>query len=53
MKVIEGMQLLLEKHKGQNILIVSHAAATKLLIGYFAGMEIEKCGMIHLCIVPV
>ena len=41
-RVIEGMQLLLEKHKGQNILIVSHAAAAKLLVGHFAGIEIEN-----------
>ena len=34
------MRLLLEKHKGQNILIVSHAA--KLLVGHFAGIEIEN-----------
>ena len=30
-RVIEGMRLLLEKHKGQNILIVSHAAAENYL----------------------
>ena len=47
------MQLLLEKHKGESILIVSHAAAAKLLVGHFAGIEIEMCGMIHLCIVLV
>ena len=36
------MQLLLEKHKGESILIVSHAAAAKLLVGHFAGIEIEN-----------
>nr|WP_227492993.1 MULTISPECIES: phosphoserine phosphatase 1 [Bacillus] len=41
-RVIEGMQLLLEKHKGESILIVSHAAAAKLLVGHFAGIEIEN-----------
>ncbi|WP_144506545.1 phosphoserine phosphatase 1 [Bacillus mycoides] len=40
-RVIEGIQFLLEKHKGENILIVSHAAAAKLLVGHFAGVEIE------------
>ncbi|MDI6530751.1 phosphoserine phosphatase 1 [Bacillus mycoides] len=41
-RVIEGIHLLLEKHKGENILIVSHAAAAKLLVGHFAGIEIEN-----------
>ncbi|WP_144611089.1 phosphoserine phosphatase 1 [Bacillus cereus] len=41
-RVIEGIQLLLEKHKGESILIVSHAAAAKLLVGHFAGIEIEN-----------
>ncbi|HDR7795406.1 TPA: phosphoserine phosphatase 1 [Bacillus luti] len=41
-RVIEGVELLLEKHKGENILIVSHAAAAKLLVGHFAGIEIAK-----------
>ncbi|MBE7127773.1 phosphoserine phosphatase 1 [Bacillus mycoides] len=40
-RVIEGIHFLLEKHKGENILIVSHAAAAKLLVGHFAGVEIE------------
>ncbi|MCU4756858.1 MULTISPECIES: phosphoserine phosphatase 1 [Bacillus] len=41
-RVMEGIQLLLEKHKGESILIVSHAAAAKLLVGHFAGIEIEN-----------
>ncbi|EEK79240.1 Phosphoglycerate mutase [Bacillus cereus R309803] len=41
-RVIEGIQLLLEKHKGESILIVSHAAAAKLLVGHFAGIEIAN-----------
>ncbi|MDR4984992.1 histidine phosphatase family protein [Bacillus cereus] len=41
-RVIKGIQLLLEKHKGENILIVSHAAAAKLLVGHFAGIEIAN-----------
>ncbi|KOS28212.1 phosphatase [Bacillus anthracis] len=40
-RVIEGMQLLLEKHKGESILIVSHAAAAKLLVGHFVVIDIE------------
>ncbi|MGE6552525.1 phosphoserine phosphatase 1 [Bacillus mycoides] len=40
-RVIEGIHFLLEKHKGENILIVTHAAAAKLLVGHFAGFEIE------------
>ncbi|WP_439875855.1 phosphoserine phosphatase 1 [Bacillus mycoides] len=40
-RVIEGIHFLLEKHKGENILIVTHAAAAKLLVGHFAGLEIE------------
>ena len=41
-RVLEGVKLLLEKHKGENILIVSHAAAAKLLVGHFAGLSVEK-----------
>lgn len=41
-RVIEGVNFLLEKHRGQNILIVSHAAAAKLLVGHFAGLSVEK-----------
>lgn len=41
-RVIDGIYLLLEKRKGESILIVSHAAAAKLLVGYFAGIEIEN-----------
>lgn len=41
-RVMDGIQLLLEKHKGESILIVSHAAAAKLLVGHFAGIEIEN-----------
>ena len=36
-RVIEGMRLLLEKHKGQNILIVSHAAKSKITCRAFRG----------------
>lgn len=41
-RVIEGVNLLLEKHRGEHILIVSHAAAAKLLLGHFAGLSVEK-----------
>ncbi|KEK24965.1 phosphoserine phosphatase 1 [Bacillus gaemokensis] len=41
-RVIEGVNLLLEKHQGESILIVSHAAAAKLLVGHFAGLSVEK-----------
>ncbi|KFM99795.1 phosphoserine phosphatase 1 [Bacillus clarus] len=41
-RVLEGIQLLLEKHEGESILIVSHAAAAKLLVGHFAGIGIEN-----------
>ncbi|WP_144550961.1 phosphoserine phosphatase 1 [Bacillus mycoides] len=41
-RVIEGVNLLLEKHRGEHILIVSHAAAAKLLVGHFAGLSVEK-----------
>ncbi|WP_459501177.1 phosphoserine phosphatase 1 [Bacillus sp. C1] len=41
-RVIEGVNDLLEKHKGESILIVSHAAAAKLLVGHFAGLSVEK-----------
>ncbi|WP_410982278.1 phosphoserine phosphatase 1 [Bacillus cereus] len=41
-RVMEGVSLLLEKHSGQNILIVSHAAAAKLLVGHFAGLSVEQ-----------
>ncbi|MDM5154584.1 phosphoserine phosphatase 1 [Bacillus sp. DX1.1] len=41
-RVIEGVNLILERHKGESILIVSHAAAAKLLVGHFAGVPVEK-----------
>lgn len=41
-RVIEGVNLLLEKHKGESILIVSHAAAAKLLVGHFTGLSVER-----------
>ncbi len=41
-RVMAGVNLLLEKHKGESILIVSHAAAAKLLVGHFAGLSVEK-----------
>ena len=41
-RVMEGVNLLLEKHKGESILIVSHAAAAKLLVGQFAGLSVER-----------
>ncbi|PFR25673.1 histidine phosphatase family protein [Bacillus cereus] len=41
-RVIEGVNLLLEIHRGEHILIVSHAAAAKLLVGHFAGLSVEK-----------
>lgn len=41
-RVVEGINILLEKHKGESILVVSHAAAAKLLVGHFAGNSVEK-----------
>ena len=49
-RVIEGIHFLLEKHKGENILIVTHAAAAKLLVGHLQVLKLNMYGKSHLCI---
>ncbi|MFD3445875.1 phosphoserine phosphatase 1 [Microbacteriaceae bacterium 4G12] len=41
-RVLNGLEDLLQKHKGESVLIVAHAVAAKLLVGHFTNRPIGK-----------
>jgi broad specificity phosphatase PhoE len=41
-RVLNRLQTVLEKHKGQSILIVAHAVAAKYIVGHFENRPTEK-----------